>query len=151
MKKVGVSDELIQTIHATDQQMYQCPLTHESLKSWIQRAPDFSVAYHDDVELPPSLAGVIVTLPIIAAHWQDLLIGKLKEWEISPSMIAKDEMTEARIGVHVFHIEKYEAWKRCAPGHAENSFIQIALKDVASTTQRTNWDVIGWSGEHAHI
>ena len=137
-KWTPLTDEILHSVYASDQDMYPAPLPFARLRSWVDASPDFSMRLTCDrpngsiinstskgvMEL-----GVIITLPLLRPHWDALLCGKVKETDIDPAVAfadnselgfvedekekeeeeeEEDEVQE--IGLHVFHVERYGGW-----------------------------------------
>jgi hypothetical protein len=152
VKRMGVNEDLVKEIHTSDQDIYPAPLTYERLKSWVDACPELSIAYKiiiDESDSPPPLAGVLIALPIKAAHWNDLLIGNLKEWNILPTMFVTDDLTNTDVGVHIFHFEKYDAWnKGIGRFDGLRPFAEFALGDAAEIVEKKGWKIAGYSGSY---
>lgn len=120
-----LTEAQLRTVYASDQEMYPAPLTFGRLRSWVDAAPEFSIAFYlptedhtaapvDDKASVP--VGIVIVLPLLRKHWEDLLVGKVKEIEIDPSTMfptqstskegIEDENGTVEVGLHVFHIEK---------------------------------------------
>ncbi|KAK3493358.1 hypothetical protein B0T13DRAFT_513581 [Neurospora crassa] len=122
-----ISDALLHTIYASDQEMYPAPLTYERLQSWRDACPELSICFNasnDGSEMP---LGVIIVLPLVKKYWEDLLMGKIKEVDIdagemfagvggdgggSSTKMESEMQLQApvEVGLHVFHIERFTAW-----------------------------------------
>jgi hypothetical protein len=150
VKRMGVNEELVKEIHSSDQDIYPAPLTYGRLKSWIDACPELSISYKifiDESGNPTPLAGVLIALPIKPTHWKDLLVGNLKEWNILPSMFATNDQKSLDVGIHIFHIEKYNAWnKEIGKVDGRRSFAEMALGDVAEIVEKKGWKILGYSG-----
>jgi hypothetical protein len=146
-----LSEDLISEIHSSDQSIYPAPLTYERLKSWVEGCPELSIAYKVskgiflDENIP--LAGIIIVLPVKAEHWQDILIGRLKETDIEPNTFANDTGADTEAGLHIFHIEKFAAWSTEREKlDGIGLFAEFALQDVRAVAVRKGWKVLGYSG-----
>lgn len=96
-----------------DASLYPSPLTLVSLASWIVTAPYLSFKY-----LPAltsnSPCGICVILPLLERHWEALIRGDLKEWDITPKHLwspSNPSATKENVGLHVWHIERFESWE----------------------------------------
>lgn len=97
------------------------------------------------------LAGVVIILPILSPHWERLISGELKEWDITEKMLfrtstfgnaaantpgvkekSRDTVT---LGLHTWHIEKFPAWDRFNLSHPEepSSSFGIYARDDADS------------------
>ncbi|KAL2195931.1 hypothetical protein P885DRAFT_78858 [Corynascus similis CBS 632.67] len=102
------------------------------------------------------VAGVVIVLPLRRLFWEDLLKGRLKEWEIEPgNMFAfpahDSDDRHARngknkgeeVGLHVYHIERFGTWFR---GQGKKRFSELALEEVMTRVQsRREWKIVGMS------
>ncbi|KAI5842371.1 hypothetical protein BZA05DRAFT_449149 [Tricharina praecox] len=95
---------LIPALLASDSSIYPSPLTLSTLTSWITTAPSSTLYY-------PS-SGIAVSLPLQLPYWLLLTSGELKEWELTPSMFAAPGAAAAEVGVHVWHVERWDGWRR---------------------------------------
>ncbi|KAL1839807.1 hypothetical protein VTJ49DRAFT_1086 [Mycothermus thermophilus] len=115
--------------------------------------------------------GVAVVLPLQRRHWDDLLVGKLREAEIDPvCMFPPDGKSEAveiggkaegkeEVGLHVYHIERFGdglgevgGGRRAGGGGRESSekrrprFSEVALAEVVRRAKaRPGWKIVGMS------
>ncbi|KAK4251599.1 hypothetical protein C7999DRAFT_27671 [Corynascus novoguineensis] len=102
------------------------------------------------------VAGVVIVLPLRRPFWEDLLRGRVKEWEIEPrNMFAFPEQDSddrhgrngksegEEVGLHVYHIEKFGMWFR---GQGNKRFSELALEEVMTRVQvRREWKIVGMS------
>ncbi|KAJ4388411.1 hypothetical protein N0V85_007584 [Neurospora sp. IMI 360204] len=168
-----ITDALLRTIYASDQEMYPAPLTYERLQSWRDACPELSICFSasgDDSEQP---VGVIIVLPLVKKYWENLLVGKIKEVDVDAGTIfAGRELQQLQapveVGLHVFHIERFAAWdaedalkktgarpaavtvRGCEDGKMR--FADMALEEVQRRVEAANaevggrrWDVLGFS------
>jgi hypothetical protein len=148
ISRIKIAEEQLREVYASDQSIYPAPLTFERLKSWVDTAGDFAATYTIPTIESTIDAGVIVALPIIARHWQDVLVGKLKETDIDVAMlVADDDISDVSVGLHIFHIEKFDSWDKC---HSDRNilgrFAEFALEDATNIALRKGWAVLGISG-----
>lgn len=141
-----ITDDLLQQIFASDQDMYPAPLTYARLQSWVDACPGLSQCFY----LPEpdaahrsrgaELAGAIIVLPLKEAYWRALLTGNLRETDIdvSASFPANDS-AENTMGLHVFHIERFSSRAK--------GFTSISLAYAQGVADTKGWDVLGYSGE----
>lgn len=150
LKRAKVDEALTHEIYSSDQSIYPAPLTYDRLKSWVDACPELTVAYqvpNDEAGKNLSLAGVVVILPIQANYWKDVLGGNLKETDILPSHFVTNDQAEEEVGLHIFHIEKYEAWdSEIRKYTTQPSFAKFALQDAREVAKGKEWKVIGYSG-----
>ncbi|KAK3684317.1 cytochrome P450 [Podospora appendiculata] len=149
-----ISDEMLRTIYASDQEMYPAPLSFDRLRSWVDACPDLCICFETQGSTEesgssdtPTPVGVVIVLPLLQAHWEDVLVGKVKEIEIDPATMfpngtAKDH--EEVVGLHVFHIERFLAFRDLSP---TRPFVEFALHEVARRVagMMTTWRVAGFS------
>ncbi|KAF9873907.1 hypothetical protein CkaCkLH20_08641 [Colletotrichum karsti] len=142
----SIHPELLQEIFASDQDMYPAPLTWERLEGWTRASPELALSLWftgvDDSASRP-LVGAVIALPILASCWRDLLVGKVKETDVDPeTMFPRESDPGAEIGLHVFHVERYEA-----PGTQEMvpRIAEISMKAVVEAAREKGWKVVGYS------
>lgn len=80
-------------------------------------------------------------MPLLKQHWENLLVGKLKEIEVEPSMFASADADGAEVGMHVFHVERFEG------NEAIRGLTKLALGLVQELVKSKPWRVVGYSGE----
>ena len=141
IQRTTISDGILKAIYASDQDMYPAPLTYERLKTWVEACPDLCVCFQATSEAGPVPVGAIITLPLLRRHWEDILVGKLKETDIEPAMFARDG--EAEVGLHVFHIERFDTGD---PSTRIRSFARFALESIREVAEKKAWKVLGYSG-----
>ncbi|CCX34780.1 hypothetical protein FPQ18DRAFT_86512 [Pyronema domesticum] len=101
-----IDEKDIPTYHSADASVYPAPIKLSQLKEWIHAAPKDSIEYRDS---EGKLAGYVIALPLRLDYWRNVVDGKLKEWEIKPSMFKTGSHHNP---LHIWHIEKYpEVWK----------------------------------------
>jgi len=149
IKRMGVNRDLIQEIHSSDQSIYPAPLTYERLKSWVESCPELSISYkfsvgESDEDQP--LAGVVIVLPVKGEYWRDILVGKLKETDIHPDTFVRDADVETEVGLHIFHIEKFDAWnEEIGKFDGLRPFAEFALQDAKEIVENKGWKILGYS------
>ncbi|KAH6648813.1 hypothetical protein BKA67DRAFT_661763 [Truncatella angustata] len=137
-----MTEDVLQKIFMSDQDMYPAPLTYARLKSWVDGCPDLSRCF----SIPPDtgkdterneVAGAIIVLPLIETAWRDLLDGTLRETDIDPSVMFPPDDSSSAVGLHVFHVERFsERLKGFATG---------SLKYAHDAARTKQWDVLGCS------
>ncbi|KAI0153932.1 hypothetical protein BJ166DRAFT_371017 [Pestalotiopsis sp. NC0098] len=142
-----MTEDALQQIFSSDQDMYPAPLTYARLESWVTASPDLSRCFHlrnsskegEESEMA-SIAGVLMVLPLKEAHWRDLLVGHLRETDIdAASMIAPDDAGGCAVGLHVFHVERLS-------GNAR-AFTKLSVAYADSVARTKGWHVLGYSGK----
>lgn len=140
-----MTDDVLQAIFSSDQDMYPAPLTYLHLQSWVDASPELSrVFYLSGSSISqgagnPDLAGAIIVLPLKEESWRDLLSGRLQETDIDAStMFAPAEGQACPVGLHVFHIERLSSQVK--------GFANASLKYAQQTAEAKGWDVLGCSG-----
>ena len=141
IQRTTIGDDILEAIYASDQDMYPAPLPYKRLKSWVEASPDLCVGFEATSEAGPVPVGAIITLPLLRRHWEDILVGKLKETDIEPAMFARDG--EAEVGLHVFHIERFDTGD---PSTRIRSFARFALESIREVAEKKAWKVLGYSG-----
>lgn len=159
-----VSEPLLKEIYESDQTIYPAPeLTYDRLKTWAAACPELflSLRCGDEEEIggpltmtSGSLLGVIITIPLQKAFWDDLLTNNIKEHDVdsgsmfpprSKSNVGGREKTE--VGLHIFHIERFSGF---AAVQKDTRFTEEALQEVHNRIAENfrSWEVIGYSGEY---
>ncbi|KAI5806570.1 hypothetical protein DFH27DRAFT_349057 [Peziza echinospora] len=123
---------------SADASLYPSPLTLSTLSSWVATCPDFALQYTlpqnirksqgSDVD-QDEVVGVCIVLPVLAQHWNELISGRLKEWDVGPEMLwrpVSGSPAPDGIGLHVWHIERFGGWD----GKAWGKFGLLALRDI---------------------
>lgn len=133
-----------------DASLYPSPLTLVSLASWIDTAPYLSFKYLSSLA-SNSPCGVCVILPLLAHHWEALVRGDLKEWDITPEHLwspSNLSATEEKVGLHVWHIERFGGWQPEWSG--KEGFSRYCWKDVDNAVkymlQEGCSGIMGYSG-----
>ncbi|KAK0634545.1 hypothetical protein B0T17DRAFT_513603 [Bombardia bombarda] len=169
-----ISDALLRTVYASDQEMYPGPLSLERLRAWIEACSELSICFNQQQQQNQGLPvpmGVVIVLPLLEKHWKDLLVGELKETEIdSHSMfplsrirgsgggggeddLLEEEKAVVPVGLHVFHIERFPVFKqqeslpsktRSTRGFAEFAIEEI-MRRVTTRDWGRRWKVLGLS------
>lgn len=127
---VALDSTAVQTLHRSESSLYPSPLTLATLLSWIAAVPAFSFTY--------TSGGMLVTLPVKLQPWHRIVSGELKEWEITPCMLAAG--SDESVGLHVYHIEKFAGWQG-----SWGRFADVALRRVQELVVERNMKVEGWS------
>jgi hypothetical protein len=114
-----ITTDILRSIFASDQDMYPAPLTFERLQSWVNAAPEASCCFYADEDQDQGddraaaatkvLVGAVVAMPLREARWEALLNGALKETDVQAAEdFSNDNGGDSGIGVHVFHVEKFQ-------------------------------------------
>jgi len=144
-----IGDDVLQSVYASDQDMYPAPLTFAHLQSWVNACPDLSICFRRDGTSSP--IGVVIALPIRRPHWDDLLCGALKETDIDPDVAfprGRGVAGEEEVGLHVFHIERFpENDVLPSSGARKGGFAEFAVNEVVHRALlKRQWKVVGLSG-----
>lgn len=150
---IPIPDAVLRAVYASDQDMYPVALSYSRLRAWVDASPDLSICFQDSAA---AVAGVIIVLPLQRRHWEDLLVGGLKEPDIEPESIvflgdgsggALGEKEE-EVGLHVYHIERFDVIAaECGEGAERRRFSEYALAEVVKRVEnRPAWKVVGMSG-----
>ncbi|MBE3042864.1 hypothetical protein IMZ48_09885 [Candidatus Bathyarchaeota archaeon] len=143
LQRSTINDDVLGRIYASDQDMYPAPLTYERLKSWVEGCPELCISFEAGSEEGADvvLIGAIIVLPLLKRHWEDVLMGSLKEIDIdAAAMFAGDG--DADVGLHVFHIERFDASLRTRlPNFAEH-----AMENIRDIVRKKDWNILGYSG-----
>ncbi|KAK3314599.1 hypothetical protein B0H66DRAFT_605545 [Apodospora peruviana] len=177
-----ISDDQLRAIYASDQEIYPAPLTFDRLRSWVTAYPDLSICFYvrrqqqntssisscGDITAAPKEEeeqpfGVIVVLPLLRTpHWEDLLVGKVKEIIIDagtmfppqpPSSMDKNDLEAAagvEVGLHVFHIERFidrDAVMSSDSPPPRKRFSEVAMEEVLVRVaeRMRGWKICGMS------
>ncbi|KAL2160139.1 hypothetical protein VTH06DRAFT_1794 [Thermothelomyces fergusii] len=151
-----IPDAVLRAVYASDQDMYPVALPYARLRAWADASEDLSVCFRPSSSSPSrsasplpekasagaapggcdapggEAAGVVIVLPLRRPFWEDLLQGRLKEWEVEPrDMFASPAAAtaaaasgagsgsrdgdlgerrgaEEEVGLHVYHIERFD-------------------------------------------
>ncbi|KAL1879740.1 hypothetical protein Daus18300_001577 [Diaporthe australafricana] len=149
-----IDEPLLEEIYAADQAIYPAPLlTRQRLRSWADACPDFCIrlSRRDPAASETATQGMIIVLPVVEACWERLIVGDLKEHDVDPvGMFPPDRSvgrdSEVRVGLHVFHIERYSS-SFARQGGRTPGFAQDALEEVRSRVRDRfpSWSVVGYS------
>ncbi|ROT37144.1 hypothetical protein SODALDRAFT_324795 [Sodiomyces alkalinus F11] len=135
VKRGPITPTVLHEIYASDQAMYPAPLAFERLRDWVDVAgTDFSFAVYSDADQTDGegvLIGAVIALPLRKTSWDALVMGELKE----TSVIASRDLwtpadSEARLGVHVFHVEVY---RDSVAGRQVRGFVRRAVDEIVET------------------
>lgn len=140
IRATPISNQVLREIFESDQDMYPAPLTYERLKSWVDGCPELCICFRpapEEVSNPRPI-GAIIVLPLLRRHWEDVLVGKLKETDIESGMFAGRGKED--VGLHVFHVERFGAEAR------GTRFTEMALGTIGSITAKKDWNILGYSG-----
>ncbi|GKT40527.1 uncharacterized protein ColSpa_00708 [Colletotrichum spaethianum] len=143
-----MTNEVLKSIFASDQDMYPAPLTWERLRSWTAAAPEMATCFYLPAEDSKgvntrTLVGAVIALPILAPAWRDLLVGKVKETDMdAESMFARDGNPRSGVGLHVFHVERFDV-----PEAREKArgFADLSMRAVIAAAEGKGWNIIGHS------
>lgn len=152
-----IDDRLLEEIYTADQAIYPAPLlTYQRLRSWAAACPDLCICLRrNDPE--PTAQGVVIVLPVREIFWGRLVAGELKEHDVDPSGMfppAADDDAHGhpyvvRVGLHVFHVERYPPSSAGNDGKRKPPFTPAALEEVRSRVHEKfpAWRVLGYSGK----
>ena len=98
-----------------DSQIYPSPLSLSVLTSWVKTCPSFALQYLHPKD-QGKVVGICIILPILKSHWDDLVSGRIHEWDILPSMLWHHDgecaKVDSDVGLHIWHIERFPGWQR---------------------------------------
>ena len=105
-----LSETVLQTVYASDQDMYPVALPYSQVQSWVAACPELSISFIitegnssrdssgnggnesgngdsdakglEGPEGVAGVAGVIIVLPLRKKYWEDVLCGRVKEMDI---------------------------------------------------------------------
>jgi hypothetical protein len=161
---IPIPDPVLRAVYASDQSMYPVPLPYSRLRAWVDASPDLSICFQDSAAEAAAVAGVIVVLPLRRRHWEDLLVGRLKEPDVEAGSMFPDADTrgggvvggdcgagreEEEVGLHVYHVERFgvESSSGFGKGVGGKRFSEYALAEVMKRVEaRPGWKVLGLSG-----
>ncbi|GJC83274.1 hypothetical protein ColLi_06112 [Colletotrichum liriopes] len=135
-----MTDDVLQDIFASDQDMYPAPLTWERLRSWTTAAPEVATCFYLPAEgskgrCARTLVGAVIALPVLAPAWRDLLVGKVKETDVdAESMFARDGDPHSEAGLHVFHVERFDVPRRVG-GCADSRISRCGLSSLLQSAR----------------
>ena len=95
-------------------------------------------------------------LPVSEEYWGRLVAGELREHDVDPGCMypsagavgaADGHLEVSKIGLHVFHIERYSASTGGGGGRMPG-FSATALEEIRSRVGERfpSWKVVGYSG-----
>ncbi|KAK3943599.1 hypothetical protein QBC46DRAFT_307285 [Diplogelasinospora grovesii] len=158
LRRAALTDDdsdTLRRIYASDQEMYPAPLTFDRLASWVATCPELSISFSPESSSSEGhVVGMVIALPLLREHWQDLLVGKLKEPEVELSMFPQPNnnfrpdtghSVESEVGLHVFHIERFNSDTLPSSWFGGRGFAEYALQEVIAVATRKEWRIIGFS------
>lgn len=155
-----IDDRLLEEIYNADQAIYPAPLlNYERLMSWAVACPELSICLRE-YDPEPAAQGVVIVLPVREKYWGRLVAGELKEHDVDPSEMfppgAADDGSDGshghtekvKVGLHVFHVERYCPSSAEGAGRRMPPFTPAALEEVRSRVGKRfpSWEVVGYSG-----
>jgi hypothetical protein len=160
---IPIPDPVLRAVYASDQSMYPVPLPYSRLRAWVDASPDLSICFQDSAAEAAAVAGVIVVLPLRRSHWEDLLVGRLKEPDVEAGGMFPGLDTrgggvvggysaggeEEEVGLLVYHVERFgvESSSGFGKGVGGKRFSEYALAEVMKRVEaRPGWKVLGLSG-----
>jgi hypothetical protein len=147
--RTGITDDVLYDIYASDrddENPGELPLIYDRLRDWIDASPNLSICFRAKSVYGRGTVciGVVIVLPLLRRYWEDLLVGKLKEPDIEAlTMFPREDMEEPEVGLHVFHMERSEAFRTISK---LNHFAEFALEDISLRANTRDWVVLGYSG-----
>lgn len=153
-----IDDSMLEEIYKADQAIYPAPLlTYERMRSWATSCPDLSICLRrrESGRDHPAAEGLIIVLPVAEGYWGRLVAGELREHDVDPGSMfapagtagpADGHLGLVRVGLHVFHIERYSPPAGGGGGRTPR-FTLEALEEVQSRVGERfpSWQVIGYS------
>ena len=146
-----ITNDILAAVYASDQAMYPVPLSNNRLRDWVSGCPDLSICFQSPKQ---GLMGVVIVLPLLRKYWEELLSGKLKEFDIDPKTMFPDTTATlphqrnrkpVQVGLHVYHIERLAVEP---PTPNQRRFSEVAMEEVTRRAQeRWDWEVVGMSGK----
>ena len=115
-----LSSSSMELAFGADSQIYPTPLSFSDFASWVETCPTFAFQYQHPRDLG-KVVGVCIMLPILKPYWDDLVSGRIHEWDIVPSMLWHHHgggyaEPDSDVGLHVWHIERFSGWRRAWGG-----------------------------------
>jgi hypothetical protein len=89
-------------------------VTKKIISSWYKNNPEFGI------KISGKRKGICVVIPLNESGWTKLINGKLSESNVTGKYLF-DNKREKEIGIHIYHIEKFEKNK---------NFYILALKQI---------------------
>lgn len=139
----AVEPAVLQSIHASDQEMYPAALPLERLQAWVDAAPELSIEFSTDSDSAP--IGVVVALPLHRKSWDALLSGVLKETDVEAShdFGRVGDKGQEEVGIHIFHVERYKAPQGTVLFRGFGSY---AISTVLDAARAKGYTILGTSG-----
>lgn len=151
LQRAPINEDMLRGIYASDQNMYPAPFAFERLHSWVTACPELSICFTTTAkdngegdDAAPVPVGVVVVLPLQKKYWDALIVGKVKEFDIAAAMFASEESGDEDVGLHVFHIERFDSGRPL--GSRLPGFAPTALEEVRELAMGKRWNVLGYSG-----
>jgi hypothetical protein len=146
--------------------MYPVALPYARLRAWVDASPDLCICFRDSAAAAAAaaaVAGVIVVLPLRRRHWEDLLVGRLKESDVEAGSMFPGSVTRGcgaggdgdgegeEVGLHVYHVERFDVASDASgfgKGRGVKGFSEYALAEVMKRVEMMmpGWKVLGLSG-----
>ncbi|KAG6366326.1 hypothetical protein INS49_000503 [Diaporthe citri] len=154
-----IDDRLLEEIYAADQAIYPAPLlTYERLKSWAAACPELCICLRRHGSEPPA-QGVVIVLPVREEYWGCLVAGELREHDVKPRHMFPPNVAAAsavgahvysekvKVGLHVFHVERYSPSSAGDGRRRMPPFTPAALEEIRSRVceRFPSWEVVGYS------
>jgi hypothetical protein len=168
---IPIPDPVLRAVYASDQSMYPVALPYARLRAWVDASPDLCICFRDSAAAAAAaVAGVIVVLPLRRRHWEDLLVGRLKESDIEAGSMFPGPDTRGggvvvggcgaggdgdgkgeEVGLHVYHVERFDVASDASgfgKGRGVKGFSEYALAEVMKRVEMMmpGWKVLGLSG-----
>lgn len=154
-----IDDRLLEEIYTADQAIYPAPLlTYQRLRSWAAACPELCICLRRHGH-EPAAEGVVIVLPVREEYWGRLVAGELREHDVDPGDMFPPAVSAAtggahghpdkvKVGLHVFHVERYPPSSAGDGGERMAPFTPAALEEVRSRAGERfpSWEIVGYSG-----
>ncbi|OQS05626.1 hypothetical protein THRCLA_02278 [Thraustotheca clavata] len=132
-------------IIASDKEMYPTdnPLTAQIMAKWFTHYPEFGMIYDG--------FGCCIIVPVTKSTWEAYIKQEIDESQLANGIFDGTSTIDSKIGLHLYHIEKSQAWTR-----QFDRMANIVLADIRTILYNINQrratqlilkplDVIGFS------
>jgi hypothetical protein len=147
ISQASLTEDILQDVYTSDQDMYPAPLSLARLKSWVEACPELSICFRaSDNQNEDVAVGVVIVLPLVKKYWEELLVGKVKETDVDAAVVfPKPGEYGLEVGLHVFHIERFEAWPKVVKKRTR--FAEYSLQAIEAVAATMGWKTVGYSGK----
>lgn len=125
MKLRPIQQKDVPKILSSDEDIYPVSLSSSTFETWLlksNRYNEFGMMY---VNNDDEIVACCIVIPLNMYGFMKLINGELKEKDISDEHLFSTETETNKVGLHFYHIEKYD--KYCC-----KKFHEVALRDLSN-------------------